>query len=118
MSRVRRPGPPARSVAALLLAGAALAAAPAWAAWTAGPRAVDLAPDRVPTSGAQVDALRLAKRALPADSPLLRIDSAVQDRVSALARTNDPRRRSVVADVVAAFDTPLVAVDEIGRAHV
>lgn len=117
MFRVRRPGPPARSaVALLLLAGSALAgAAPAWAAWTAGPRTLDAAPDRVPVTGAQSDALRQAKRSLPADSPLLKIDSAVQDRVTALARAADPRRRSIVADVVAAFDTPLIGVDADGR---
>jgi hypothetical protein len=99
----------------LLLAGLLDPAASAWAAWTAGPRTLDSAPDLVPNSAAQVDALRQAKRALPADSPLLKVESAVQDRVIALARATDPRRRSIVADLEAAFSTPLVAVDDGGR---
>ena len=117
MSPVRRPGPIARSTLTALLIGSVslLTTAPARSAWTPGPRSVALVPDLVPSTAAQVDALRRAKRALAPDAALLKIESAVQDRALAIARATDPRRRSIVADLVAAFDTPLVPVDDTGR---
>jgi hypothetical protein len=115
MTAVRRPGSFTRAAGALLALPALLLVSSAEAAWSPGPRSVDLTPDLLPTSSAQVDALRRAKQALPADSPLRKIESAVQDRVFALARSRDPRRGVIVADVRATFDTPLVPVDDLGR---
>src|SRR5262245_42828622 len=127
MSPEHRSDPPGRvrhaattfliAVAGVVTAGLVLTARPAVAAWGPGPRSVDLPPDLLPTSAAQVDALRQAKRALPAGSPLRKIESAVQDRVLALARATDPRRGRVVLDYSVAFDTPLVPVDEDGRLY-
>ncbi|MEO6462044.1 MAG: S8 family serine peptidase, partial [Candidatus Eisenbacteria bacterium] len=116
MSPVRRPGLLARRAVTLLLLGSAAFIAPAAeAAWSPGPRSRTLTADLLPMSGAQVDALRGAKRALSADATLNKIESAVQDRLLALARSTDPRFGSVVLDVRAAFNTPLVPVDEDGR---
>ncbi len=118
MVSARRPG--SVHVAAItplaMLAIALLAAAPARAAWTPVPRSRLLAADDLlPRNAGEVDAMRMAKRALPPGSPLAKVESAVQDRVALLLAATDPRRGSLVSDFVTSFDTPLIPVDDRGR---
>ncbi len=98
------------------LAVVLFASVPAQGAWSPVPRARLLAADDLmPRNAVEIEAMRLAKRMLPADSPLTKIESAVQDRVTLLLAATDPRRGTLIADFVASFDTPLVPIDERGR---
>ncbi len=90
--------------------------APVQAAWTSVPRVLALIDDDLlPRNAGEIEAMRLAKRALPAGSPLAKVESAVQDRIALLLAATDPRRGSLRSDLLATFDTPLIPVDDRGR---
>ena len=118
MSSARRSARARAAVVAAVatIACALLAAVTAQAAWTPAPRGRTLAADDLlPASAAEIDAMRSAKRLLPAGSPLAKIESGIQDQAALLVAARDPRRGMLLEDFVATFATPLVPVDESGR---
>ena len=118
MMSSRRSGPARAAVVASVatIALALLVAASAQAAWTPS-RGVGVltADELLPQSAAEIDAMRRAKRALPAGSALAKIESAVQDRAALVLAASDPRRGMLLAELATTFATPLVPVDESGR---
>ncbi|MEP7028122.1 MAG: S8 family serine peptidase [Candidatus Eisenbacteria bacterium] len=76
-----------------------------------------MGPYLVPFTGADATLQRSRKAALAPDDPAIKIESGVADRASILAQALSNKQRRVTIDTRAAFSSPGLPVDDLGRLY-